>query len=99
MVTRFQALRRARARGGAIDRPHRRRDARHKIVVETEMLYYNSSPRFRRMAHHHHNPGDAHPEGRISPSLLRMSVIERIAIAAVAVLVLWAAVWWALSQS
>jgi hypothetical protein len=51
------------------------------------------------MTHHHHNPGDAHPEGHISPSLLRMSVIERIAIAAVAVLVLWAAVWWALSQS
>jgi hypothetical protein len=51
------------------------------------------------MTHHHHNPGDAHPEGRISLSLLRMSVIERIAIAAVAVLVLWAAVWWALSQS
>jgi hypothetical protein len=51
------------------------------------------------MTHHHHNPGDAHPEARLSLSLLRMSVIERVAFAVLAALVLWAAVWWVLSQS
>jgi hypothetical protein len=49
------------------------------------------------MTHHHHSPGDAHPEGRITPSLLRMSALARVAIAAAAALVMWAAVWWSVS--
>ncbi len=50
------------------------------------------------MTHHHHHTGEAHPVARVAPSLLRMSAFERLALAAIAVIVLWAAVWWALSQ-
>jgi hypothetical protein len=51
------------------------------------------------MTHHHHQTGEAHPVARVAPSLLRMSALERLALAAIAAIVLWAAVWWALSQS
>ena len=50
------------------------------------------------LTHHHHDPDHAHPVAHTSLSLLRMSAVERIAIAAVGVVVLWAAVWWAVSQ-
>jgi hypothetical protein len=50
------------------------------------------------MTHHHHHTGEAHPVARVAPSLLRMSAGERLALAAIAAIVLWAAVWWALSQ-
>ena len=46
------------------------------------------------MTHHHHDPGHAHPIARVAPSLLRMSASARVAIAAAAAFVLWAAVWW-----
>jgi hypothetical protein len=42
--------------------------------------------------HHHHPPGQGHPPASISPSILRMSVVERLAIAAALIAVLWAAV-------
>jgi hypothetical protein len=51
------------------------------------------------MTHHHHDPGQAHPIAHIAPSLLRMSALERLAVAVSAAIVLWAAVWWALSQT
>ena len=51
------------------------------------------------MTHHHHHTGEAHPVARVAPSLLRMSALERLAVAAIAAAVLWIAVWWALSQS
>jgi len=51
------------------------------------------------MTHHHHGAGQAHPVARVAPSLLRMSALERLALAAIAAAVLWTAVWWALSQS
>jgi len=50
------------------------------------------------MAHHHHQTSEAHPIARVAPSLLRMSARGRLALAAIAMIVLWAAVWWALSQ-
>jgi hypothetical protein len=40
--------------------------------------------------HHHHHPGEGHPPASISPSILRMSVLERLAIAAVLSAVIWA---------
>jgi hypothetical protein len=49
------------------------------------------------MTHHHHHPGHAHPSARIAPSLLRMAALERLAIAAAASLLLWGALWWAVS--
>jgi hypothetical protein len=51
------------------------------------------------MTHHHHEPGHAHPMARVAPSLLRMSALERIAVAMVVAGILWIAVWWAIGQS
>lgn len=50
------------------------------------------------MTQHHHHTGETHPMARVAPSLLRMSARERLTLAAIAVIVLWAAIWWALSQ-
>ena len=45
--------------------------------------------------HHHHHPGQGHPPASISPSILRMSVVQRLAIVAAVIALLWATVWWA----
>jgi hypothetical protein len=45
---------------------------------------------------HHHHPGRGHPPASISPSILRLSVTERLAISAALIVVLWAAVMWAM---
>jgi hypothetical protein len=47
--------------------------------------------------HHHHHPGEGHPPASISPSILRLSAIERLAAAAVLIVLIWAAVFWAMS--
>jgi len=68
------------------------------------MLYYNITGRSRLSAiqmthhdaHHHHHPGEAHPSAQAAPSLLRMSVAERLAGAAVVIALLWSAVLWAM---
>lgn len=49
------------------------------------------------MTHHHHHPGRAHPSSTISPSLLRLSALERVCASAAICALLWLAVWWALS--
>ena len=46
---------------------------------------------------HHHHPGDAHPPATVSPSILRLSALERLAAVAVIVTVLWGAVVWAMA--
>jgi len=46
--------------------------------------------------HHHHHPGEGHPPASVSPSILRMSVVQRLAIAAALIMVLWGAVIWAM---
>jgi hypothetical protein len=46
--------------------------------------------------HRHHHPGHNHPPAAMGPSLLRLSVPERLAFAAVAVAVLWAVTFWAM---
>jgi hypothetical protein len=43
------------------------------------------------MTHHHHHPGHAHPSPKLSPSLLRLSVPERLAVAGVLIVLMWAA--------
>ena len=48
------------------------------------------------MTHHHHHPGQAHPSPVVAPSLLRMSALERLALAAVVIALLWGAVMWAI---
>jgi hypothetical protein len=46
--------------------------------------------------HHHHHPGQGHPPAAISPSILRMSVVQRLGIAAALIVLLWGAVLWAM---
>jgi hypothetical protein len=45
---------------------------------------------------HAHRPGEGHPPAAISPSILRMSVVERLAIAAALIVLVWGAVVWAM---
>jgi hypothetical protein len=46
--------------------------------------------------HHHHHAGDVHPPASVHASILRLSVMERLAAAAVAIALVWAAVLWAI---
>jgi hypothetical protein len=48
------------------------------------------------MTHHHHHGGEPHPSPAIAPSLLRFSVLQRLALAGVLIALIWAAFWWAL---
>ena len=48
--------------------------------------------------HHHHHPGQGHPPASISPSILRMSVVQRLAIAAALIALLWGADIWAMKM-
>jgi hypothetical protein len=45
----------------------------------------------------HHHGGEAHPSPRIAPSLLRLSAARRLALAAVLIVLIWAAALWAMS--
>jgi hypothetical protein len=47
------------------------------------------------MSHHHHS-GATHPTPTISPSLLRLSAPQRIAVAGVLIVLIWAAALWAI---
>jgi hypothetical protein len=66
------------------------------------MLYCNKSPRGKLMPtdvhpqHHHHPPGHGHPPASIAPSILRMSVLERLALALALIVMLWGVVIWAM---
>jgi len=44
---------------------------------------------------HHHHAGAPHPSPKISPSLLRLSVPQRLALAGALIALIWAAVLWA----
>jgi hypothetical protein len=46
---------------------------------------------------HHHAPGHAHPPAALAPSMLRLSAGQRLAGAAVVILLIWAAVYWAMA--
>jgi len=48
--------------------------------------------------HHHHHPGRSHPPATVSPSILRLSALERLAAAAVLIVALWGAVLWAMAS-
>jgi hypothetical protein len=61
-----------------------------------EMLYYNIRMSDHDHSHHHHHAGHAHPPVSAHPSILRLSVLERLALAAVAIAVLWLAAFWAM---
>jgi hypothetical protein len=46
------------------------------------------------MTYHHHG-GAPHPSPAISPSLLRLSVSQRLTFAGVLIALIWGAFWWA----
>jgi hypothetical protein len=46
--------------------------------------------------HHHHHPGRLHPPAAIAPSILRLSVMQRLAVSAGLIALLWAAAFWAM---
>jgi hypothetical protein len=46
---------------------------------------------------HHHHASEAHPSPTLSPSLLRLSVPRRLALAGALIALIWAAVLWAMS--
>jgi hypothetical protein len=47
--------------------------------------------------HHHHHPhGHAHPSAAAAPSILRLSVTQRLSFMAVLIALVWAAVFWAM---
>jgi hypothetical protein len=48
------------------------------------------------MTHHHHGPG-AHPSPTLAPSLLRLSALQRLAVAGFLIALIWAAAFWAIN--
>jgi hypothetical protein len=66
-------------------------------LEDAEMLYYNvPMSDHDHHAHHHHHPGHIHPPASVHPSILRLSALERLAVAAVAIAALWLAALWAM---
>jgi hypothetical protein len=63
-----------------------------------EMLYYykHMSHLHPHHHHHHHKLGEGHPPARASLSILRLSAVERLLLAACAIAVIWASVLWAM---
>ena len=45
---------------------------------------------------HHHHPGRGHPPAALAPSILRLSLWQRLAVAAGLSAVVWLAVVWAM---
>ncbi len=61
------------------------------------MLYYNIDMNDHdHRGHHHHHPGHVHPPALVQASILRLSAAERLGIAAGLIVLLWAAVFWAM---
>jgi hypothetical protein len=46
------------------------------------------------MTHHHHRAG-AHPSPALTPSLLRLSALQRLSVAGFLIALIWAAAFWA----
>jgi hypothetical protein len=51
------------------------------------------------MSHHRHDAIHGHPPRSASPSLLRMSAVERLAAVLAVAGALWIATWWIVSGS
>ena len=65
--------------------------ARPKRVARPDVMLYCYI-----MIHHHHRADDVHPSPTIAPSLLRLSVPQRLGIAAALTALIWLAALWAL---
>jgi len=46
--------------------------------------------------HQHHHPGHVHPPASVHPSILRLSVPERLGASAVVIALIWAVAFWAM---
>jgi len=46
--------------------------------------------------HHHRHPGHTHPPAVITPSLLRLSVWQRLGVSGGLIALIWLAVYWAM---
>jgi hypothetical protein len=63
------------------------------------MLYYNicmSEHHHHPGHHHHHHQGRAHPPATVHASILRMSALQRLAVAVGLIALLWVAAFWAM---
>ena len=65
--------------------------ARPKRVARPDAMLYCYI-----MIHHHHRADDVHPSPTITPSLLRISVPQRLGIAGALAALIWLAALWAL---
>jgi hypothetical protein len=61
-------------------------------LEQGDMLYYNINM----SDHHHHHPGHVHPPASVHPSILRLSVLQRLGFAAGLIALVWAAAFWAM---
>ena len=58
----------------------------------------SSAPHEHHHSHpHHHGAGERHPAAAVPPSILRMGAVERLAIAAALIALIWTGVFWAIS--
>jgi hypothetical protein len=46
--------------------------------------------------HHHHHPGHVHPPAALTSSILRLSALQRLAVSAGLVALIWAVAFWAM---
>jgi len=61
------------------------------------LLYYNiNMSEHHAHHHHHHHPGHVHPPASVHPSILRLSVPERLGASAVVIALIWAVAFWAM---
>ncbi len=70
------------------------------VLADGDMLYYNIDMSDHQPCttahHHHHHPGHVHPPASVHPSILRLSVLQRLGFAAGLIALLWAAAFWAM---
>ena len=68
------------------------------VLANPDMLYYNinmSGTHDHDGHHHHHHPGHVHPPASVHPSILRLSVLQRLGFAAGLIALIWVATFWA----
>jgi hypothetical protein len=68
------------------------------VLADSDMLYYNISMSHDHDHghHHHHHPGHVHPPASVYPSILRLSVLQRLTFAAGLIALVWIATFWAM---
>jgi hypothetical protein len=66
------------------------------VLADSDMLYYNTDMSDHHGHHHHHHPGHVHPPASVHPSILRLSVLQRLGFAAALIALVWAAAFWAM---